>query len=312
MVISHGTLAFLCRAGGWRALSYAPVGASQPRQRVRLTHEQLWSELHLCFGDEAIDALIIAFNGVCQAGGQQLPNQKRGKRSKSYPTSRTMAFERNGDLLVHHIVWFKIRQAPFKVHTNYWSYLTRNPLTRIARLDLRSSSAQEVLERLLLPDINPLLPWLSAHLVRCWVRELETRWDSLERFDRLNTGMAELFEQLLHVAQQQERRDLLRPVVAFFREHFAREGLEQVWEQSFNRLARDLRIADRDAYRRTWARAMMAGWRLWEEYTEARSVHPVDREGADRVFMELIEEEPYELLGWRARAFTNQLNAVIS
>ena len=109
-----------------------------------------------------------------------------------------------------------------------------------------------------------------------------------------------------------ETRQAIGAPSAFFRAHLDADGLEDQWEKEFNRLARDLRFADRDAYRRTWGRGVEVGWQLWQEYTEARNIHPIDRESPDRVYMEVIEGVPYEELAWRARAFANQLNAVIS
>jgi hypothetical protein len=311
-VMSRGTLAFLCRAGGWRQLSRARAGVEEPERDARMIDPRVWKGLALEFGDPSIDAMIMTYNAICEAGGQHAPVEKRGKRDKHYPSSRKLSFRKNGDMLVHHIAWLKVREAPFKVSSHYWQFLTENPLTRLARLDVREVSAEDTVARLLQPDFEPLLPWLSTHLVRCWMRELETRWDSMERFDRLNQGMAAFFEALLQVSERDERRDLLRPLAEFFRVHLDAEGLEDQWEREFNRLARDLRFADRDAFRRTWGRSMEVGWQLWEQYTEARNIHPIDRESPDRVYMEVIEGVPYEGLAWRARAFANQLNAVIS
>ncbi len=312
-VMSRGALAFLCRQGGWRAQSVARRGKDNPMRKVRLIDPRIWrrEDRHLAIGDEAIDALLIGYNAVCQAVGQGLPSNSSRKR-RDYPQSRDMGFARNGDMLVHHIMWLKVREAPFKINEHYWHYLTENPLTRYARLDLRDVEAEEILERLYAPDFGRLLEWLTPHLVACWLAEFETRWDTLERFQRLHEGMMGFFEALVHRARRDERRDLLRAPLAFFQAHFAHDNVEDQWEREFNRLARDLRFADREVYRRTWGGFMQVAWQIHEEYAATRSVHPVDREASDKVFMEAVEAVPdFDALAQRIRAYADQLNARI-
>ncbi len=310
-VVKRGSLGFLCREGGWRALEWARPGEEEPIKNVRLIDSRVWSDLQLEFGDPSVETLMIAYNAVCNAGGMSVPG-KSGKSTQSmYPRSKRISFKRNGDVLAHHVTFLKVRAAAFEVDNNYWGFLTRNPLTEVARLDARRKP-EEAMARIAKPDLDALIPWLGGHLSRCWNRELETRWDSLERFHRLNEGMETYFTALVKRAREEERRDLLIPLMLFFMEHFRREDAEEMALGEFNRVARDLRFVDRDTYMRTWGRAMHVGWELFEEYQEARAVHPVDREAPDRVFMSAYESWDFNPTADRARSLSNQLNAVIS
>ncbi len=311
-VVSRGTLAFLCRQGGWRSISWARAGREEPHRDTRLISERVWRGLDLTYGDESLDALLMAYNAVCQQGGQTPPpGPRKGRRRGAYPMSKAMGFANNGDLLVHHILWSKLASAPFTVDGKYWTFFKNNALTRVARLDA-SVDGDKMLERLLKPDLEPLMPWLGTHITRQWLRQIEGRGDSLEKFNRVNQGMVTYFEGLLEVSRTQGRRDVLVPVLEFFRAHLAKEEVEQDWLRTFNRLTRDFRFADRDEYRRLWGRAVRVGWTLFEEYGHARAIHPVDRESPDRVYMEAFERHDYEELAHRARALSNQLNSVIS
>ena len=311
-VVSRGTLAFLCRQGGWRSLSWARPGREEPHRDTRLIDRRVWGGLQLMYGDESLDALLMAYNAVCQQGGQTPPpGPRKGRRRGAYPMSKAMRFESNGDLLVHHILWSKLASAPFTVDAKYWTFFKNNALTKVARLDAEHEP-EKALARLLEPDFEPILPWLGTHLMRCWLRQIEGRGDRLENFNRVNQGMVTYFEGLLEVSRTQGRRDLLVPVLEFFRAHFAKEDIEHDWLRTFNRLTRDFRFADRDEYRRLWGRAMRMGWTLFEEYGSARAIHPVDRESPDRVYMEAFERHDFEEQAHRARALSNQLNSVIS
>jgi hypothetical protein len=310
-VVRRGTLGFLCREGGWKAIDWARPGEEEPLKGVRLIDARVWYDLKLEFGDPSVDTLMIAYNAVCNAGGMSIPGKSGKSKQTMYPRSKRVSFKHNGDVLAHHITWLKIRGAAFDVDDTYWRFLTRNPLTYLARLDARKNP-EEQMERLARPDLDTLMPWLGGHLARCWSRELEERWRSLERFRRLNEGMETYFNAIVKRAREEDRRDLLLPLMAFFKEHFRRDNAEEVALSEYNRLARDMRFADRDADMRTWGRAMHVGWELFEEYQEARAVHPLDREAADRVFMHAFEASGFEPVADRARALSNQLNAVIS
>lgn len=314
-IVVCGTVGFLCRSGGWRALSYAQPGKEEPNKNTRLIDETVWLKKKLKYSKASLETLLITYNAVCQAGGQPYPgdsNRKKTKKNKLYPKTKTFKFSRNGDILVHHLAFLNIRAAPFKVEDAYWRFLVKNPLTQVARLATTEDDAKKVFDRLNSKDMGMMLPWLGFHLSSCWQRELETRWDSLNRFHRLNTGMSSYFNHLLDFADREERRDVLVCLMHFFKAHFERPGIEDLWFKEFNRLARDLRFADRTDYQRMWASALNAAWRLNHQYGEARSVHPIDREAPDRVFMEAYEALDFEETAYRIHQIANQLNSVIS
>ena len=81
---------------------------------------------------------------------------------------------------------------------------------------------------------------------------------------------------------------------------------------AFNRISKKLKLADRDAYRHTWARHVSLCARLREEYDEVRHVHPIDREAADKVFMNAYERAPFTEIAHRAHLFSNTLRGVIA
>lgn len=312
-VVRRGTLAFLCRAGGWRALSVAQSGVDQPWRDVRICDDRLWKGLELRYGDESVDALIMAFNAVCGASGQTPPStraKKKGEQS-AYPTSKTLSFARNGDMLVHHIAFVKLRNAPFHVDKKYWDFFAHNPLTMLVRLDA-TRHPEEALERLWGSDLDVFFPWLAKYMASSWEMEMKTRWKSLKRFQDLNEGGVTYFEALFAAAKERDRRDLLVPLLFFFKKHLGKDDVPKLWLNEFNRIAKDLRFADRDVHRRTWGHLMQLGWKLQAEYTAARSIHPIDRESPDRVFMEEFEHIGFEEVAEEARVLSNQLRSVIS
>ena len=320
--ITCGSVAFLCRRGGWRALDVALPGAERPRPRTRVVDPAIWRDSpqgqRLTFGQESIDAALLLYNAICYASGKR---PAKFANSELFATAMPANFDRAGDLIAHHICWTRIHEAPFRIEQATWEYLSKtNPLTCIARLDARTfgsrrtaqRGAEAYIERMMRADIQPLWPWLAPHLVSCWERELATRWDSLRRFDRLNQGMASLFGALLEYARREERLDLCRPLVSLFLSHLADEEATAKWEASFGRLAHELKIADRQRYRNTWAEAIETGWQLWELYRQARATHPIDRVASEAVYMGLAEGTDLEAIAWRARRFGEQLRGVIS
>lgn len=314
-VIQRGVLAFLCRqGGGWRQRARVVPGREDPQRDVRLIDPKIWKDqgLKLSFSAQSIDALIIAYNTVCETAGQQLPAGAHRTKKDKYPKSIKMDFATNGDILVHHILWMKLLEAPFEPNKAYTEYFQKNPLTMLARGDTKTSSASKVIARLLEPDMEPLMPWFGPHLVKCWKSEESSCWSKLEQIDRFHVGMGSYGAEFLRIAREEERRDLLLPFVSLFKALFLSPKSEDQWESDFQRLVHGKKISERDEYRRRWAKHVRLGWTLHEEYGEARSVHPIDREAADQIYMESIEADPYEETAWRARAFANQLDAVIS
>ena len=320
--ITCGSVAFLCRRGGWRAINVSLPGAERPQTRTRVTAPEIWRASpqgqQLRFGQESIDAALLLYNAICYASGKR---PAKFANSELFATAMPAQFERAGDLIAHHVCWARVHEAPFRIEQATWEYLSKtNPLTCIARLDARTfgskrtaqKGAHDYIARLMRPDMQPLWPWLAPHLVACWERELATRWDSLRRFDRLNEGMAALFGALLEYARREERIDLCRPLVSLFLSHFADEEAPTKWEASFGRLARELKIADRQRYRNTWAEAIETAWQLWEIYREARAPHPIDRLASEAVYMGRVEGTNLEEVAWRARRFGEQLRGVIS
>ena len=314
-IIPRGVLGFLCRAGGWRAQLWAARGQDQPTRGVRLIDPRVWEgrQPTLSYSASSVTTLLLTYNAVCQAAGQPYPDAPGKKKlHRDYPKQRALSFKRSGDLLVHHIAFLKVRQAPFKVEEEYWRFLTQDPLTQVARLATTAESAPEALARLTADDMGRLMPWLGGHLVECWRHELRTRWDTLERFHRLNTGLATWTEALLEHARAHERRDLLVSLLRLNAQLFDRPDVEQSWLREFNRLARDLRFADRADYQRMWARTLQLPLALHQHYQDARDVHPIDREAPDRVYMAAYEAAKPEAILDRARALVNQLSGVIS
>lgn len=313
-VVRQGTLAFLCREGGWRAIAWAREGKDAPERDVRLTDERVWRDFSLRFGDESVDTLLMVYNAVCRAAGQARSSSAK-KRKDQYPTNRHMSFERNGDILVHHIAYLKTKppRSPFPLEREDQHFLDENPLTRLTRLDASGkNTAQKAWERLLEPDMQPFLPWLGHHISRRWLAEMELCWTSDSEFTRITQGMATYFEAVVETSIILERRDLLIPLLDFFLKYLGEEGVEETWMVSFNRLFRDLRFADREPRQRTWARGVRCAVTLAEQYGEARGIHPIDRTASDRVYMEAYEAHQFQERAERARVLANRLESVIT
>lgn len=315
-VIQRGTLAFIARQGAWQKLSVADPGRDNPRQGQRGIDSAQWrgAGRKLTFSAKAINATILAYNAVCTSSGIASPSKrlKTATKKDAYSPTMSMSFKHNGDLFAHHIIWRRLRDANFQVQEMTWHNFATNPMTQLVRLDTRKRGAKGIIERMMAKDMALSWPWLSEYIAQAWELELATRWDSLERFDRLNTGLADLGEELFARAEAEGRRDHLIVLVEFFRTHLQKDGYEQAWLDSFNRIARELKLSERDTFRRTWARHVTLCWRLKLEYDEARRIHPVDRDSSDKVFMEAIESAPFGDIAQRAHMFANTLNGVIA
>ena len=81
-VITRGTLAFLCRAGGWQAISVADPGREEPKRRVRMIDRQVWEGLRLRFTDESVLALLLVYNAMGFISGQSIPSDEPKERRK--------------------------------------------------------------------------------------------------------------------------------------------------------------------------------------------------------------------------------------
>lgn len=313
-ILPGGVTAFLCRHQGWRGLSYAQPNRDNPRKRTRVFHSVVWDDVPLSFSDESIDSLLLGYNALVRASGQPHAgdlNNKRAKANTYYPTSKRLNFAHNGDIFVHHMLYLKMRDAPFRVDQNYWKFLTHDPLSILAGLDepyIKGAHA-----RLMKPDMQALWPWVGMHLAQSWHKALQTRWDNLERFNRLNLGLVTLCDTILAWSVEHDRRDTLTPLLHFFAQHLpATEEDAQQWINEFNQLVSKLKIADRQQYMRTWAKWLDTAWAVHQAYGDARDVHPVDREAPDKVFMETYEDLAFEDTAFIFHAIAKRLNAVIS
>ena len=315
-VITRGTVAFLARQGGWRKKSVARSGADEPLKPCYGIGFEAWREQgrRLEFSAASIRSALFAYNAVCAAGGIANPARRaKGARARqAYDLDIDPEFERNGDLLAHHLIWRRLRGANFHVDEATQEAFTLNPLTQLVRLDVSARSARAILERLLAPDLEPSWPWLIEYIASSWQDEMKTRWDDLERFDRLNRGVAELGEALFEIASERGRRDYLIVMLRFFSAHLGQREEQSARLERFNRLSRSLRLSDRQFHRNLWARQVWLCCRLKQEYDEARHVHPIDRESADKVFMDAVEREPLLEMVERAQVFVNTLRGVIA
>jgi hypothetical protein len=311
-VLGRGTLSFLTRrAGGWHGMAVAVPGQEAPLRGVRLFDPSLWGDrgMRLKYTELSVDALLTAYNASCQPVQASTVKQKKGDRSQAVKLTT------NGDILIHHVAFARLWESQLFLRkgleeTEFWRYFIVNPLTRMAMA--RPEEAQLALDRLWAPDMVGLWPWLEAYVRRGWHSELQTRWEELERFDMLNQGLGAWTRGMLTWSQLHGRRDLLAGLLRFYSEHLGGGGEEEGWHREFDRLARNLRFADRDAYRRAWASWVEVGWLLHQEYQTARAIHPLDRESPDRVFMEIYEKLDFGPVGERAYALANVLNAVIT
>ena len=313
-MLPAAVVGFLCRHQGWRQVSYALPYEDNPVKKTRAIHPVVWRDTKLSFSDESVDSLLLGYNALVRASGQPHAGDLTNKRSKAnafYPTTKRLKFEHNGDIFVHHMLYLKMRDAPFRVDKGYWKFLTHDPLSLIADPDERYVKGAH--ERLMREDMRELWPWVGRHLAQCWLKGLQTRWDTLERFERLNKGMALLFETILAHSQASDRRDMLAPMLHFFSQHLPpTEAQAEVWITEFNGLVSKLKIAQRQEYMRTWATWLDAAWALHQAYNEARDVHPVDREAPDKVFMEVYEDLAFEDTAHIFHAIANRLNGVIA
>ncbi len=312
--IERGTLAFLSRQGAWQKRMVADTGRDDPRHNQRGIGQEQWrgAGRRLAFSKHSIESVIFAYNAMCSASGMPVP------KTRNYPKSVHPSTKLNGDLLASHIVWKRLDDANFRIADVALQSFGRNPLTRLVTLNMpEEEDALAVVNRLFQDDLEPSWPWLTKYVANYWSYQLLSRWESLDRFDKLNRGLAHFGEALFTLAEQRNRKDYLLVFIEFFRDVLAvqKNGAEIPYEKnqlnSFNKIARQLKLSERDSYRQMWSRWVDLCQRIRTEYEDIRQIHPIDREAGDKVFMSTYEQEPFAEIAHRAHVFSNTLRGVI-
>jgi hypothetical protein len=312
VIMNRGTLAFLCREGGWRRLALVREGHEHPVEGVRIVDPRVWREVgELRFGAAGLEALVIGFNAVTLEPPTRGSDQERARRKRTRTEDGAWRVPRhNGDLLVHHVVGRRVEALGVPLHAPERRYLRANPLTRVVEMTQTSTAASDV-ERVLDDDLRALLPWLDRYIVGHWERHFSTMWTTLEIFDDFQRRASAILEAWIERSHQRGRRDLLRMPLELFSRLFVGRDVEARWQQRFDALMQGISHRERRGYQERWARTLGQATALREAYRQARNVHPIDREAADKIFMRDYEARSFDEVAGRAEALAREISGVI-
>jgi len=302
-LIPAGVLTWLTRNGGWRAVEVAAPGAPRPRRGVRLLSPEVWDGgLSLAFGEAAMDAVVLAAHRRFR-----LPSGDMRKPPGDWT---------NGDLLAHHICWQALRVAPgLSAEQDDQRYWLDNPLTRVC-LQTGRPAGERDLERLMAPDLAPLLPWLRFHLVACWSARLVDR--AGESVPRRAVAVARLLELWLAAVERLERPDMALPLLDMM------EPVER-WTDSVARMDRGdrrvrhplqgeaplLTFEQRQQARGAVARLVRSLTPLEALHRRVLSLHPVEREAQDLLLLRAWDRAGANERMTALRALQDRLEGVV-
>jgi hypothetical protein len=92
---------------------------------------------------------------------------------------------------------------------------------------------------------------------------------------------------------------------------FVGRDVEARWQQRFDALMQGISHRERRGYQERWARTLGQATALREAYRQARNVHPIDREAADKIFMRDYEARSFDEVAGRAEALAREISGVI-
>ncbi|MEL6349878.1 MAG: hypothetical protein AAFV53_42640 [Myxococcota bacterium] len=303
---------------GWRRRSIVDPDDDEEVITARLWDASAWGALQLHYTAVSVDTLLLAWNTSVRKTTSQTQQKHRKKRNQEDPLQRRMrllgqdvaalrrlVLSTNGDLLLHHLILRPMLPNLSAEHRSAWF---QNPLNQMAFFDVAGES-DDALERLMKPDLLPLMPWIAAEWPALWrLRAGDLLRASVGPFLEAKRRQARLWARWITLAEDAERIDLLVPLMVGYIDQLRRARGEQ---QRLQAMTRQLRLSERQEHRDVWAAALEPLQTLRAIGARALGRHPIDRLAVEKIYLAAAAELDLNDLAMRGVALTKQLRGDI-
>ena len=206
-----------------------------------------------------------------------------------------------GDLIIHHLV-FRGLSHWGRLDQNQIRYFQKNPLNFVTSFTKGSTLDEKRIEQataaflsLFRSSLAEFLPWLALGWCEAWVHFEHERWGKgANGYTRFNQHQELLLKTWLEESVRQERYDWLVPLLHYFRAMFGEENQWQEYYGYFGRLFRDVRLSERREYQASWVSLLKLTRELRFHYEDINMLHPIERENAHRVWLEMYENLQFD------------------
>lgn len=286
-ILREGCLLSLIRRGGWRAVPRP--GASRAR---------LWRDAEarsaLRFTEESIELALLAF----QMARRPLPASQRNPRAPGRrqiaAALRKLRLEAPGDLLVHHLVFERLRRAGLLEGWDEDLTCAGNPLNALFSC-ADGEGGEGIVEALARLDgpVGAWLPWLVTDLARRWIRSEARRWSSLDDFRAINERQSFALQYWSELGSA-DRSLILLPLAELYQAWMAKSWRPRSWLQTIARWTRGRPIYERQALTRRWLELYDGADAIGAAAAEVVAIHPLDREPEQAFFLERLAALGFE------------------
>lgn len=262
---------FLAKQCGWKK-----IDSLHSEDQDSHSFQRLWSNHQsLAFSTATPNLLIAMFNATRRSGGFDritLPN----------------CLKHNGDLLVHHLVFRRLRDAPLAFGHPPEQSLDRwfaNPLNAMYDpLGYRNyDPALTQWIRLCEPDFAAFVPWLGLRQVEKWKQDSAVhRADGLEARLTWLEALTFLVADWGVIAEKCGRIDLAGFVLDLMMHHQQRSEINLT---EFRRETAQLSLRQRQEMTGSWTDFLALTGPLEESAKQCLNAHPVERTGPQKCFL---------------------------
>ena len=268
-----GVLRFLCREIGWPVLPFVAPSADRVL-RGRLWDARATGRLHLTFSTEA---LRMACAAMAVGPGSPVPPAVRQVLDRP-------PLAHNGDLLAHALLCRAVGHAA-----------VRSPLLAVTAHPSADTEALAAglacLERVLEPDLRPLLPWLLRAWAAAWAESEPLRFAGrLETVAAAHTWHARILSATVTLAVRRGALDLLAGPMRYYARILVHAGSPAGWLDRFEALGRGRRLVERRQAATAWLTALAPLRDIETARRQALADHPVDRTGDQALLLQLWSE----------------------
>lgn len=300
-IINRACWKFLAGECGWRKRT-AVFPGNRDTHSIRRLWQQGQSAPELTFSESSIELLITIFNATRKESAPPfLPIQQ--------------CLGTNGDLLVQHLVYQRLRRTPKVFETGDWtaapSWLC-NPLNALASPDLyRDYEAPRIhWHRLFDADLSPFIPWLGANQAILWHRK-ETSFQEGDLEEKLEwfEALTNLITEFMATAMDAERIDLTTFLLEWFALHAKQKDTNLI---QFQRFTENRSLRERQNLASRWVHLLELITPLEHAAREATTTHPVERSNCQNAFLAAWEDLPFDKTAATLRELIQNLRPSIN